>query len=104
MNLVFRVAVTVVAVATVSSCASVRYCMGEHDYQIAQSVPQFEGTAELNVPSSQGALTVPKKIDGGLPYGRLVENDKGDIRAVCLDQPPRLKELEVDSKSAPDAS
>ena len=81
------------ALLVLSGCATSRYCMGDLPYQQAKTIPTLKGTAELSLPESQAALRVPPVPADGQPYGRLVTDEDGDERALCLDSPPRLAEL-----------
>lgn len=83
----------VLALLVLSGCATSRYCMGELPYQQAKTIPTLKGTADLTLPESQAALRVPPVLAEGQPYGRLVTDEDGDERALCLDSPPRLAEL-----------
>lgn len=93
MTRVVRLSVALTAMLLASGCATSRYCMGDQPYQQAVTIPALQGTPDLHLPESQAALRVPELAGDAIPYGRLVKDEDGDERALCLDSPPRLAEL-----------
>ena len=90
---VVRISTALLAITLVSGCATSRYCMGDQPYQQAITIPALKGTPDLQLPESQAALRVPELASEGVPYGRLISDEDGDEKALCLDSPPRLAEL-----------
>lgn len=81
------------AALLLSACGGVsRHCVGEFEYQKAQTLPapgQIEG---LVLPNSASALQIPPAPEKPVPYAREVADpaNPGEMRTECLDVPPAL--------------
>jgi hypothetical protein len=79
-------AVAALTFVLLSGCASNRYCLGDQDYQRAESRPPIQPVEGLTFPDSASALRIPPPPAKSEPFGR--EDEHGD--GVCLDRPPTL--------------
>lgn len=83
MRLYLPLAGAVLAVA-LTGCKTNSYCLGDQDYQHAEERAPLQPVGDLSLPDSPTALRIPKRVDGGQPYGTTDEKGNG----VCLDKPP----------------
>jgi len=86
-----KLALVLLAVASITGCASTAHCVGEQDYQRAYSLPQPD-TKGLKVPASSAALVIPAPVKDLVPYAsKTKDGSKGDRGGMqCLDTPPRM--------------
>ncbi len=86
-----KLALALMAVASVTGCASSAHCTGEQDYQRAYSLqqPDLKG---LKMPTSSAALVIPPPVQQLVPFAsRATDGSKGERNGVqCLDAPPRM--------------
>lgn len=80
------------AVAALGACGgAARHCIGEQDYQKAQTLPPPAAVDGLSVPQSPSALQIPPEPKQPVGFARTVQDEAGAERTECLDMPPRMK-------------
>lgn len=70
-----------------------RHCVGEFEYQRAETLPPPTQVEGLTMPDSVAALRIPPPPAESVPYAREYpdpENPK-KTRVDCLDVPPRIR-------------
>ncbi|MEQ1438693.1 hypothetical protein AAG565_04950 [Fontimonas sp. SYSU GA230001] len=93
------------AAVLLTACGGVsRHCVGEFEYQRAQTLPVPAQVDGLAVRDSPSALQIPPPPAHPVPFAREVEDPKkpGKMRTECLDVPPPLN-LKAEPP-APDAA
>lgn len=81
------------ATVLLSACGGVtRHCVGEFEYQKAQTLPAPGKVEGLALPDSASALQIPPPPENPVPYAREVADpaNPGAMRTECLDVPPAL--------------
>jgi len=81
------------ALLLLSACGGVsRHCVGELDYQTAQTLPPPGQVDNLTVPESPSALRIPPPPQDPVPFAREVADPENPAktRVDCLDIPPPL--------------
>lgn len=98
-----RLCVAAAAVVLLGACSANRHCVGEFDYQKAQTLAAPAEVAGLKLPESPSALRIPPPPPGNVPYANTVPDpeEPGETRVECLDVPPRLP---VEAAPAPAAT
>lgn len=94
------------AAALLSACGGVsRHCVGEFEYQRAQTLPAPGKIEGLSLPDSASALQIPPAPENPVPYARQVPDpeDPGEMRTECLDVPPPLTIKPEPPEPAPEA-
>lgn len=95
--------------ALLGGCVSGGYCLGEHKYQQAESLPPLKGVDGVQPPDSATALRIPPPPTQAVPYGQVYQDAEGDEKVRCLDKPPAMPPIEakppepVPAAPAPDA-
>lgn len=84
----------VAAVLVLAGCASGGRCVGEFEYQQAQTQPPVQGADGVKAPESVSALRIPPPPKRNVAYAEHVPNpDKpGKQKVMCLDTPPVMAE------------
>lgn len=87
-----RLTAAVAAVALLGACSANRHCIGELEYQKAQTLVSPAPVAGLSYPDSPSALRIPPPPATPVPYANPVPDPEapGETMIECLDLPPRL--------------
>ncbi len=97
--------VPAMAALLLAGCGGVtRHCVGEFEYQRAQTLSPPEQVEGLTMPESVAALRIPPPPDEPVPYAiEYADPDKpGKTRVDCLDVPPRIR-VAAEPPEAPEA-
>ena len=81
-----------------AGCAANSYCEGEQKYQAAQSMPPLQSPEGAKVPESPSALKIPPPPENPVPFGQVVKDEDGDDAISCLDKPPTMPQVALESK------
>ena len=86
MMQIHRPLAAVLVLLILGGCASNRYCVGEQDYEKAQTLPPLKSVEGLRLPETAAALRIPPPPAVQVPFG----TEDADGNGVCLDRPPPL--------------
>lgn len=106
MSTTLRIAAAVGSLALLSACGGVsRHCMGELEYQTAQTLPAPGNVEGMTLKDSASALQIPPEPANPVPFAREVPDpeEPGKSRTECLDVPPPLN-IAPEPEPAPDAA
>lgn len=90
---ILRAGLVAGAAFLVAACGPRAHCLGEHPYQEAETVEVLGNVEGVRVPRSPSALEIPEAAPDGGEYATFYEDDDGDRRVRCLDDPPQLAPL-----------
>lgn len=84
----------VAGVLTLAGCATGGRCVGEFDYQKAETVAPIRAADGVKAPESGSALRIPPAPSQPVPLAEHVADpDKpGKTKVHCLDTPPAMQE------------
>jgi uncharacterized lipoprotein len=85
---------SVAAALLLAGCGGMsRHCVGEFEYQRAETLPPPAPVEGLTMPDSVAALRIPPPPAESVPYAREYPDPENPnkTRVDCLDVPPRIK-------------
>jgi uncharacterized lipoprotein len=86
---------SVVAALLIAGCSGgmSRHCVGEFEYQRAETLPPPEQVEGLTMPESVAALRIPPPPEQPVPYAIEYPDPAkpGKTLVNCLDVPPRIR-------------
>lgn len=88
--MIYRLFLSILALAVLGACASRPDCLIEQDYQEAREFPPLKAPAGMTVPPSNPNLAIPPVESGPVAYIE-DENSINGHGVRCLETPPRIE-------------